>query len=119
MKIVVEERASAALADFLREHPDLASCALIRTEAVQAVRFEGEAAMRRARDGLRHVRLVAVDDALLDRAARLEPEIMRSLDAIHLSAALALGDDLGVVVTYDDRMAEGAALLGMNVASPT
>ena len=38
--------------------------------------------------------------------------------AIHLAAALSLGDDLGAVVTYDDRMAAAATGLGLVVAQP-
>ena len=37
---------------------------------------------------------------------RLEPRVLRTLDAIHLAAALAVGDDLDVVVTYDERMTQ-------------
>ena len=44
---------------------------------------------------------------------------MRSLDAIHLAAARSLGSDLDVVISYDQRMLEGARLLGLQTASPT
>jgi predicted nucleic acid-binding protein len=44
---------------------------------------------------------------------------MRSLDAIHLAAAMSLGPDLGVVVTYDERLAAAADLLGLPIASPS
>jgi uncharacterized protein len=40
------------------------------------------------------------------------------LDAIHLAAALELGGDLGVIVTYDDRMLQGAAARGLAATSP-
>jgi predicted nucleic acid-binding protein len=39
------------------------------------------------------------------RAARLGPDGLRSLDALHLACALELGDELGGIVTYDDRLA--------------
>ncbi len=48
----------------------------------------------------------------------LEPAAVRTLDAIHLATALALGDDLQEIVTYDRRMTEGARRLGLPVASP-
>jgi hypothetical protein len=62
--------------------------------------------------------LVAIDDRLLDEAAFVDPMIIRSLDAIHLAAAPSLGSDLDVVVSYDQRMLEGARLLGLPTASP-
>jgi uncharacterized protein len=53
-----------------------------------------------------------------DAAADLEPPGLRSLDAIHLSAAMSLGPDLAGVVTYDERMSEGAQALGLAVEAP-
>lgn len=70
------------------------------------------------RSALRRVELVAITDGILDVAGILEPRVLRTLDAIHLATALALGDDLDVLVTYDTRMAEGARLLGLEAASP-
>jgi predicted nucleic acid-binding protein len=48
----------------------------------------------------------------------LETRILRSLDAIHLAAAQLLGADIEVLVTYDERMADAAALLGFVVEAP-
>jgi predicted nucleic acid-binding protein len=64
------------------------------------------------------MRLVRIDEPLLDRAGDLEPPQLRSLDAIHLAAALALGPDLGVLLTYDERLREAASAQGLTVASP-
>jgi hypothetical protein len=35
-----------------------------------------------------------------------------------LATALTLGDDLETIVTYDDRMIEGAGLLGLAAVAP-
>jgi HPt (histidine-containing phosphotransfer) domain-containing protein len=43
---------------------------------------------------------------------------MRSLDALHLSAALALGDDASVFVAYDHRLANAAASIGSRALAP-
>jgi uncharacterized protein len=43
--------------------------------------------------------LIRVDDTVYDTAADLEPPELRTLDAIHLSAALSLRPDLAGVVT--------------------
>ena len=50
--------------------------------------------------------------------ALLEPGRMRSLDALHLTAALELGDDLEGVVTYDGRLAAAVAMTGYPVVAP-
>lgn len=65
---------------------------------------------------LHTLHLVQLGDALLDAAGMLDP--MRSLDAIHLAAASLIAPELTALVTYDKRMAEGAALLGFAVVSP-
>ena len=43
---------------------------------------------------------------------------MSSLDAIRLAAALALGDELGAVVTGDVSMSSAAQALGHPVIGP-
>jgi uncharacterized protein len=68
---------------------------------------------------LRAIRLVRLDEPLLDRAAELDPATLRPPDALHLAAALAIGPDLGVVVTYDDRLAEAARNHGLDVQAPS
>lgn len=117
MKTVVDEPESERLEAWLASRPERASCALLRTETVRAVRIYGADAVARMRRAVAAVRLIALDDEILDAAADLAPEV-RSLDAIHLAAAQALGTDLGAVVTYDDRMARAARELGMEVAAP-
>ena len=62
---------------------------------------------------------MAIDDRILDTAGHLHPRVLRSLDAIHVATALAIGDDLDVVVTYDQRMIEAASLLGVPTATPS
>ena len=44
--------------------------------------------------------------------------MLRTLDAIHIATALAMGDDLLAIVTYDERMIEAARLLGLATESP-
>lgn len=118
VKLVVREPESAALRRFLRKHPERVSCSLARTEVPRAVRHIGPAALRRARQLLRRLNLIRLDDSLLDQAAVLDPRILRSLDAVHLAAAQMVSADLDALVTYDGRMAGGATLLGLTVISP-
>jgi len=63
--------------------------------------------------------LTDVTTAIFEQAGRLDPTTLRSLDAIHLAAALDLGDDLDSLVTYDERLAEAARLNGILVTAPT
>ncbi|HVL99572.1 MAG TPA: hypothetical protein VM324_09810 [Egibacteraceae bacterium] len=43
---------------------------------------------------------------------------MRSPDAIHLAAALDLGDELDVLVAYDERLVAAARSHGIDAAHP-
>ena len=94
------------------------SSALARVEVVRAVRNHGPDATDRARQVIERLELVRIDDQLLDAAALLPGENLRSLDAIHLAAARRLGSDLTALVSYDDRMLAAARALRIPVASP-
>lgn len=117
VKTVIAEHESQRLLTWLQDWPDRASSALLRTEAVRAVRPQGGAAVERAREKIEELELLHLDRSVLDAAADLEVEA-RSLDAIHLASALALGPDLGVVVTYDARMIRAALELGIETVAP-
>jgi len=119
VKLAVEEPETDALRAFLAARAERrVSSALLRTEALRAVRGLGGDVLTTVREAFRRVDLVAIDDRVLDSAGTLEPRVLRTLDSVHLATALAVGDDLDLVVTYDERMAEGARLLGLQVESP-
>lgn len=118
VKLIVEEVESDALIDFLRTRPVRASSALARVEVVQAVRAHGDPAIQRARGLLRGLRLLSLDQVLLDAAADLDSPGLRSLDTIHIASALTLGSELGELVTYDARMARAAEQLQLVVVAP-
>jgi predicted nucleic acid-binding protein len=119
VKLVVAEPESAALTRYLRRWPSRASAALLRSEALRALGRCGQRPAAAARQLFGGVHLIALDEALLDRAGELRPWTVRSLDAVHLAAALSLGSDLGVVLTYDRRLADAARVQGLDVAAPT
>lgn len=118
VKLVIAEPESAALRQYLRGRRPLVSSALARTEVLRALLSFGEVALSRGRRVLRTIELMRVNDRVFEAAGTLLPAEVRSLDAIHLATAQQLGDDLGVVVTYDVRMADAAAKLGLNAHSP-
>jgi len=51
-------------------------------------------------------------------AAALAPATLRSLDAIHQASALAIGEELTEIVTYDLRLAAAARIARLEVRSP-
>jgi len=117
VKVVIDEPESKPLDEWLGSRSVLVSCALARTEVVRAVFPSGRDAVGRARRLLDRIDLIQLDDELLDFAGELEGPL-RSLDAIHLAAALALGDELEAVVTYDRRLGQAARTLGLPVVAP-
>jgi uncharacterized protein len=118
-KLVVAEAETAALRTWLADvERDPVSCDLARTELMRAVRRAAPDRVVRAREVLDAVSLLEVTTATFEAAGRLDPTILRSLDAIHLAAALDLGDDLDGIVTYDDRLAEAAKVNGVAVVTP-
>jgi predicted nucleic acid-binding protein len=119
VKVVVRERGSSALRSFLAtSDARRVSSALLRAEALRAVRHLGPDALAAVREGVRRIDLVGIDDRILDVAGTLPPGVTRTLDAIHLATALAVGDDLDAIVTYDDRMIEAARLVGLATVTP-
>ena len=120
VKLVVAEDESAALVRALERWPQRAAAALLRTEALRALRRSGnQRSIPMARRMLRRIHLIQIDDRVLDRAGELEPTELRSLDAIHVAAALELGADLGVVLAYDLGLKAAAEASGLEVASPS
>lgn len=119
VKLVVEEPGSRPLRGAMRRWPDAASSAVLRVETVRALRRSGhEHLVPAARRLLRRLSLIRIDEALLDRSAERGPVDLRTLDAIHLESALALGPDLGVLFTYGARLADAAGRCGIDVAAP-
>lgn len=119
VKLVVREPESDALAAWAATATTQAvSSDLARTELVSAVRRSHPEQAERARDVLDSVTLLALTPEILESAGRVEPVELRSLDAVHLAAALVLGDDLDAIVTYDERLAEAARSHGVHVLAP-
>lgn len=118
-KLVVSERESAALVERLAGQILVAS-ALLVTEVSRAVRR----AVGRSHDAvlaevLAVIDLVIIDRSILTAAAELQPPSLRSLDALHLASALALGTRLDALVGYDDRLLDAARAVGLTVERPS
>lgn len=119
VKLVVTEPETRALRAWLRRgQRTTISSDLARTELMRAVRRGAPNRIARAREVLDSLELIVLDTALFESAGRLDPEILRSLDAIHLAAALELGDDLEGLLTYDNRLGAAARSQGVAVHAP-
>ncbi len=119
VKLVVAEPETAALRIWLAAPDrDLVSCDLARTELLRAVRRAAPDRVTQARSVLDSITLIEVTAQTFEEAGRLDPTMLRTLGAIHLAAALDLGDDLDGIVTYDDRLAEAAQFNAIRVTAP-
>ena len=118
VKLAVREPESDALRKYLRRRQPLVSSGLARTEVLRALLPGGEKALTAGRRVLARIDLVRVNDRVLNLAATLQPAELRSLDAIHLATVGRIGSDLGEIVTYDERMATAARIMGYTVSAP-
>ena len=120
VKLVVAEEQTMALQAWLNaEEREPVSSDLSRAELMRTVRRAAPDRVMRAREVLDSITLVEVPTPIFEEAARVDPILLRTLDAIHLAAALDLGDDLEALVTYDARLAEAAQSNGVAVLAPT
>ncbi len=117
VKLILDEAESAAM---YRWYVELERVATSRVGVVETVR----AAMRRPHDETRRDRVLGglevidLSRPIARRAETVGQATLRTLDAIHLASALALGLDLEAFVTYDDRLAAAARQLGLPVVRP-
>jgi predicted nucleic acid-binding protein len=119
VKIVADEDFSTQLREWIRGvDMSYVSSDLLRIEALRLSRRRGPGVAKAARDALAGVDLIGLTSDICEVAADLDPAILRSLDAAHVATALSVGDDLDGVVTYDQRLAEACANLGLNVVAP-
>jgi len=119
VKLVVAESGTTALRKWLTTRDgQIASSDLLRTELLRATRRAAPEQMVLARAVLDAIILLTLPSAVFERAAMLEPDLLRSLDSLHLAAALELGDELEGIVTYDRRLAAGAQAVGIHTVAP-
>jgi len=115
LKLSKEEPESLALVDYLQDASILASTSVLaEVEVVRNLR-------RHQLDDEHAVTgfyLMAVDDDVRRRAVEMGGRMLRSLDAIHIATALAVGDRDLHFVTYDDRQAAAARQAGLTVVQP-
>ncbi|MCU0307703.1 MAG: type II toxin-antitoxin system VapC family toxin [Thermoleophilia bacterium] len=119
VKLVRDEPFSAEMERFAKvEAGGLVASGLVVTEVLRAVRRWAPASIGRAEEVLLTMEIVSLSGSAYRAAGRLDPLALRSLDALHLQAALDLEDELQALVTYDDRLAEAAHQHAIRTVSP-
>ena len=119
VKLLVDESETTALQTWLSSEPrEAVSCDLARTELFRAMRRVAPQQFAAARRLLDSIVLLEIETTDFEHAGRLGSVSLRTLHAIHIAAALKLGDDLEGLVTYDNRQAEAALSLGIEVVAP-
>lgn len=124
VKLVREEPESAPLRAFLAE-ADIITCELVLTELPRAIRRAAahdpglplDLLIERAGEMLDAVALLPLDRPLLLAAGALAEPALRTLDAIHVAAAVDVSP-LDAFVSYDERQAAAARLAGLRTVSP-
>jgi len=120
LKLVLSEPESPALEQALSRWPDRISSVLLPIECRRIVLRAGnppEVVDRLAKE-LSGVALIRLEEAVQTLAGTIGPPRLRSLDAIHLASALSIGDYPEAFVTYDERLADAARAVGLNVLMP-
>lgn len=114
--LLVAQPATAALVDWLEQaQVTLVSTDLLETELRRMAVREGleQSKVSAILDG---VSLAALDRATYRSAGLLPMPALRTLDALHLEAAIRL--DVQAVLTYDHRLGEAAKATGLEVIAP-
>jgi predicted nucleic acid-binding protein len=120
VKLVAPEPETDALSSALGRWPDRVSCELARVEVHRALwRAGASRAIRALADEvLSGLVLIRIDDPVLLRAASFKDPTLRALDAVHLAAALSIGDHPDAFITYDARLARAAEKQRLPVQHP-
>ncbi|RXZ72374.1 type II toxin-antitoxin system VapC family toxin [Agromyces albus] len=119
VKLVIEEAESAALAAWLTSaEREPVTSDVARTELLRSVRRWAPEQAVAATQVLEVLTVLTLATSTFDAAARMEPVELRSFDALHVAAALELGDELDGFVTYDDRQADAVRAYGILVVAP-
>lgn len=118
-KLVVAEPETAALENDAAHRAGLLSSRLGAAELRRAAARAGRRdVVQQVEDVLEAVALVEVSPAILERAGRLAPAALLTLDAIHLATALTLPFADLDFITYDRRLADAARDAGLRVRQP-
>lgn len=118
LKVIKEETESLALTTFIdNSQPLLVGCWLLETEMRRAVHRDPALSQDLVSEFLGRLDMYELPVGSFRMAGLYPGTHLRSLDALHLAAAISIGVD--AVLTYDHRMTASARDLGLNVLAPT
>jgi predicted nucleic acid-binding protein len=124
LKRVIEEPESddvrAVVSHHVREGDLLITSQLAWIEVTRALRMRFDFPYQVAADHTDNALSGMVDYPITDEvhilAERINPNRLRTLDALHVASAMLVGAHL--LITYDDRMVDAAVLNGMHCVAP-
>lgn len=117
VKLILVEVGSSAMYRWYVEAERIVTNRVGVIETHRAANRQGYDATRLA-DVLDRVEVFELDLDIALRAEQVDPPALRTLDAIHIATALAIGPALDAFVTYDDRQADAARTAGLPVVRP-
>ena len=124
IKLIRDEPETRALRSFV-EDADVVTCELVLTEVPRAVRRAAardsslplDLLLARAGELVDALALLPLDRGLLAAAGALAEPALRTLDAIHVAAAVTL-TPLDAFVSYDERQSAAGRLAGLRTIAP-
>jgi predicted nucleic acid-binding protein len=117
-RVLLAEPDAPAIRELVGRYDETWSSALIIIELRRLARREDLTAP--ADRMLASMRLHPITDAAIKRASRLEPVQLRTLDAIHLEAAIDLhgAGSITTVLTHDEQLRNACTPHGIRLAIP-
>jgi uncharacterized protein len=121
VKRYVEEEGSEAVLGAMEKASGWAMCRVGFVETIRAVALaDGGSSVKRVERDWLSFDVIEVDRALAEHAAKLALSAgLRSLDALHLAAALVLRSADLTVATWDARLHRAARGQGLDTLPPT
>lgn len=118
-KLVLDEAESEALVAWLLEtDAELYASELCATELMRVVRRLDPERAPAVREVMAACSILVLTPQAYDQAGRMQPDELRTLDALHLAAALLAGDELDGMLSYDSRLLTAAREAGLKPIAP-
>ena len=123
LRLVVRTPETDALREELLRWPERVSSRLSCVETLQLARrsapgLSDAAVERSVRDVLSRVALVEIDREAVEAAAGIDSPGLGVAEALHVGAALSLGEDLGALASYSGVVLLAADAAGILVLAP-
>jgi len=117
VKLIVEEKETQALLKSLP--PSLISGEILTVEVMRTTVHSDAETIAFARKLLAGINFLPISGEVSSIGSLFGAHIKsKTLDAIHLAAALSIGSTIDGIITYDKTMIADAKLLGIPVLSP-